>query len=175
MLLQLVVWACSGGFFRCLVGVCDDRAAMNADPVQVGAQRAPRPVNVTVVAALALVFGLDLVVTGVLSLLGADGEQSEVVDGVVNLASAGVAFVVAIGAFGLRRWAWILFMSWAVVALTLQLVRVFFYDDAHYTRLVLGTVAVFLLTPLDTQVAFGVRSPPSVRIDSPSASSVDGV
>ncbi len=90
-------------------------------------------------------------------------------------ASAAVVFVVAFGAFRLRRWAWILFMSWAVVALTLQLLRVLFYDDPHYTRLVLGTLAVFLLTPLDTQVAFGVRSPQRVRTDSPSTSSLDGV
>ena len=66
-------------------------------------------------------------------------------------------------------------MSWAVFGLTLQLLRVFFYDDPHYAPLVLGTVAVFLLTPLDTQVAFGVRNPPHVRIDSPSRNSLDGV
>jgi hypothetical protein len=148
---------------------------MNADLEQAEAPRAPRPVNVTVVAAVAFVFGVDLAVTGVVGLLGADGKQSEVVNGLVNLGSAGVVFLVALGAMRLRRWAWTLFMSWAVLALTLQLLRVLFYNDPHYARLVLGTVAVFLLTPLDTQVAFGVRSPGSVRIDSPSASSLDGV
>ncbi len=148
---------------------------MNADVEQAGAPRAPRPVNVTVVAAVAFIFGVDLAVTGVVGLLGADGKQSEVVNGLVNLGSAGVAFLVALGAMRLRRWAWTLFMSWAVVALTLQLLRVLFYSDPHYARLVLGTVAVFLLTPLDTQIAFGVRSPGNVRIDSPSTSSLDGV
>lgn len=149
--------------------------AVNADFAQVGTRRAPRPGNVTIVAALALVFGLDLAVTGVLGLLGADGKRSEVVDALVNLGSAGVVFLVAFGAVRMRRWAWSVFMSWAVIALTLQLLRVLFYDDPHYVRLVLGTVAVLLLTPLDTQVAFGVRKPDSVRIDSPSAGSLDGV
>jgi hypothetical protein len=134
-----------------------------------------RPVAVTLVAMLALVYGIVLTVDGAIVLFGADGEDGEVFAGVYDVVLAVVAFLIAYGAFRIRRWAWALFMSWAVFGLTLNLLRQFAYDDPRYLPLVLGTLAVFLLTPLDIQVAFGVRSPPHVQLDSASRNPVERV
>lgn len=136
---------------------------MTADLPQVGAQRAPRPVPVSIFVLLTLAAGVFLAVRGVLTLVEADGTREDVVDGAVELGSAVLAFTVCLGALRVRRWAWVLFMSWAVVGLTLQLLRTFFFDDPVYWRLAVLTVAVFLLTPLEMQIAFGVRKPPHVR------------
>jgi hypothetical protein len=143
--------------------MCEDRATVSADLPQAEPQRAPRPVPVSIFALLTLAAGVFLTVRGVLTLVGAEGERKDLVDGAVELGSAVLAFTVCLGALRVRRWAWVLFMSWAVFGLTLQLLRAFFFDDPVYWRLALLTVAVFLLTPPDMQIAFGVRRPPHVR------------
>ena len=125
--------------------------------------RAPRPVPVSIFALLALAFSVLLTVLGVLTLIEAEGEREALVEGAVELGSAVLAFAVCVGAMRVKRWAWVAFMSWAVVGLTLQLLRVFFFDDPVHWRLAFITVAVFLLTPLDMQIAFGVRKPPHAR------------
>ena len=53
-------------------------------------------------------------------------------------------------------------MTWAVIGLTHQLLRHFFYGDASYPMLAVDTLVVLALTPLDIQVAFGVRHRPSL-------------
>lgn len=134
-----------------------------------------RPVAVTLVAVLALAYGIVLMARGVPTLSGADGDRSELFSGIVEIALAVVAFFIAIGAFRVRRWGWVLFMSWAVWGLTINLLRVFFFDDPQYVPLALATVIVFLLTPLDVQVAFGVRNPPNVRLDTLGRNPLDRV
>jgi hypothetical protein len=68
-----------------------------------------------------------------------------------------LALAIGVGALRMRRWAWAAFMTWAVVGLTHQLLRHFFYNDPDYLAMALNTVAVLALTPLDVQIAFGVR------------------
>jgi hypothetical protein len=148
---------------------------MPAQPPPSPTQRAPRPVAVSIVVALAFGFGTFLTVRGVLALLGADGERRQLVEAVGELVYALLAFAVCIGGLRVERWAWVLFMSWAVFGLTLGLLRVFFFDDPTYWRLALGTVAVFLLTPLDVQIAFGVRNPPHVRTGNSPGNPVESV
>jgi len=134
-----------------------------AQPPQTVVPRAPRPVPVSIFALLAFAFAVLLTVLGVLTLVEAEGEREALVEGAVELGSAVLAFAVCVGAMRVKRWAWVVFMSWAVVGLTLQLLRVFFFDDPVHWRLAFITVAVFLLTPLDMQIAFGVRKPPHAR------------
>ena len=136
---------------------------MPAQPPQTVVTRAPRPVPVSIFALLTLVYAVFLTVLGVLTLVEAEGEREALIEGAVELASAVLAFAVCVGAMRVKRWAWVVFMSWAVFGLTLQLLRVFFFDDPVHWRLALITVAVFLLTPLDMQIAFGVRRPPHAR------------
>lgn len=130
---------------------------------------------VTLVALLALVYGIVLTVNGTLTLVGADGDNAEYFSGGSDLVLAAIAFVIAVGAFRVRRWGWVVFMTWAVWGLTLNLLRVFFIDDPRYVPLAVGTLAVFLLTPLDVQVAFGIRNPPNVRLDTTSRNPLDSV
>ena len=136
---------------------------MTGDSPGVGTQRGPRPVPVSIFALLTLVYGVSLAVAGVLTLVDAEGARKDLVDGAVELGSAALALTVCFGALRVRRWAWVLFMSWAVFGLTLQLLRAFFFDDPVYWRLAMLTVAVFLLTPPEMQIAFGIRRPPHVR------------
>ena len=136
---------------------------MPAQPPQTVVTREPRPVPVSIFALLAFAFAVLLTVLGVLTLVEAEGEREALVEGAVELGSAVLAFAVCVGAMRVKRWAWVVFMSWAVVGLTLQLLRVFFFDDPVHWRLAFITVAVFLLTPLDMQIAFGVRKPPHAR------------
>jgi hypothetical protein len=136
---------------------------VSGQPPQTVVTRGPRPVPVTIFALLALVFAAFLTVQGVLTLIDAEGEREALIEGAIELGSAALAFAVCFGAVRVKRWAWVVFMSWAVFGLTLQLLRVFFFDDPVHWRLAFLTVAVFLLTPLDMQIAFGVRKPPHVR------------
>jgi hypothetical protein len=56
-------------------------------------------------------------------------------------------------------------MTWAVIGLTHQLLRHFFYGDESYPMLAVDTVVVLALTPLDVQVAFAVRGRFSLDLD----------
>jgi hypothetical protein len=134
-----------------------------AQPPQTVVTRAPRPVPVSIFALLALAYAAFLTVQGVLTLVDAEGEREALIEGAIELGSGALAFAVCFGAMRVKRWAWVVFMSWAVFGLTLQLLRTFFFDDPVHWRLAFLTVAVFLLTPLDMQIAFGVRKPPHVR------------
>ena len=62
-------------------------------------------------------------------------------------------------------WAWASFMTWAVIGLTHQLLRHFFYTDANYVVMAVDAVTVIALTPLDIQIAFGVRHPPKLVLE----------
>ena len=73
-----------------------------------------------------------------------------------------LAIAIAVEALRMRRWAWVAFMAWALLGLVHQLLRHFFYDSADYLAMALDAVAVLVLTPLDVQIAFGVRPPRNV-------------
>lgn len=136
---------------------------MPAQPPKTVVTRAPRPVPVSIFALLALAYAAFLTVHGVLTLVEAEGEREALVEGAVELGSAVLALAVCVGAMRVKRWAWVVFMSWAVFGLTLQLLRTFFFEDPVYWRLALLTVAVFLLTSPEMQIAFRVRKPPHAR------------
>jgi hypothetical protein len=62
-----------------------------------------------------------------------------------------------------------------VWGLTLNLLRYFFLGGARYVPFVAGTLAVFLLTPPDIQVAFRVRKPPNIRLDANTRNPIDSI
>ena len=94
--------------------------------------------------------------------------------GVLALALGALAVVIARGALRMRSWAWSAFMTWAVVGLTHQLLRHFFYDDPNYVAMALDTIAVLALTPLEIQVAFGVRPRPNMVLERATRNPFDG-
>jgi hypothetical protein len=122
-----------------------------------------RPIAVTFVALLALVVGAYHVVHGVVVLSGGD-DASGLAEAALDLVLGLVAVAIGGAALRMRRWAWIAFMTWALIGLTHQLLRHFFYDHPDYLAMALDTVAVLALTPLDVQIAFGVRPPRNVAL-----------
>ena len=132
-----------------------------------------RPVAVTLVGLLALAAGLYHLVGGGFTV--ADGDSaSKLAEGSFDVAFGVLALAIARGAFRMAPWAWVSFMTWAVVGLTHQLLRHFFYDDQSYAMLAIDTLVVLVLTPLDIQVAFGVRSRPSLDLDRGAYAGHDG-
>lgn len=120
-----------------------------------------RPVAVTFVALLGLGVGGYHVAHGVQVIV--DGERSsKLAEGVLDLALGLLAIAIAVAALRMRRWAWVAFMAWGLLGLIHQLLRHFFYDNADYLAMALDTLAVLVLTPLDVQIAFGVRTPRNV-------------
>ena len=88
--------------------------------------------------------------------------------GAVMLVLAAVGLAIAVGAFLVRPWAWTAFMTWAAIALAVNLLRLaFFSAGPNYPTLAIATVTVFLLTPLDVQIAFGIRTPRVLPLDTP--------
>ena len=136
-------------------------------------QRAKRPVAVTFVGVLALVVGLYHAGDGVDVLLSG-GDANELARGALDVALGVLAVAIAVGAWRMRRWAWVAFMTWAVVSLLHQLLRHFFYTDPGYVAMALDIVAVLVLTPLDVQIAFGVRPSRNVILDDTSRNPIDG-
>jgi hypothetical protein len=123
-----------------------------------------RPIAVTLVGLLALATGAYHVVDGII-VLSNGGSPSRIAEGAVDLALGILALAIGRGAFRMARWSWAAFMTWAVIGLTHQLLRHFFYDDPNYVAMALDAVTVLVLTPLDIQVAFGVRPPPRQVLD----------
>lgn len=118
--------------------------------------RPRRPLSVTVVGWFAFVVGVYYVVDGVLGLRG--NPDSSALAGAATVLALGVFAVgFGYGALKMRSWAWAALMTWAVVGLMNQLLRVFFFDHPDYLAMALDVVAVFVLTPLEIQVAFGIR------------------
>ena len=133
-----------------------------------------RPVAVTIVAALALLFGGYLIVDGVLTLLDADRDDTgTIVDGSLAVLLGILALFVAVGALRMRPWAWKLFMTLAVFGLTVQILRHFSFGDPRYARMAVNAFAVFALTPSDVQVAFGIRPPPNADLAHPTRNPLD--
>jgi hypothetical protein len=129
-------------------------------------------VAVTFVGVLALAVGIYHVVDGAIE-LSRGGDRSQLTGAAIELALGLLAIVIALGALRVRRWAWTAFMAWAAIGLTHQLIRHFFFEDPNYLSMALNTVAVLALTPLDVQIAFGVRLPRNVQLDRPTRNPID--
>jgi hypothetical protein len=140
--------------------------------VRAPAQKPKRPVSVTLVAVLALAVAVYGVVYGVLAL--ESGDEDRLVDGIFHLALAVAAAVAAVGAFQLRPWAWALFMTWAVIGLTQQILRSLFLDDPSYVDMAVNAFIVLALSPLDVQIAFRLRHTENVQLARPTRNPVDG-
>lgn len=122
-----------------------------------------RPIGVTLVGLLALAAGAYHLVGGGLTVAHGHG-ASKLAEGAFDVVFGVIAVAIGRGALRTASWAWAGFMTWAVIGLTHQLLRHFFYDDESYPMLAVDTLVVLLLTPLDIQVAFGVRSRPALDL-----------
>ena len=133
-----------------------------------------RPVPVTYVGLLGIVAGLYHLAAGIQRVVER-GDASRVTEGAVDITLGVFVLVVAWGALRTRTWAWAAFMTLAVIGLTHQLLRYFFYDNVNYLAMAIETIAVLALTPLDVQVAFGVRSREERQFESGTRDSGNGV
>jgi hypothetical protein len=144
---------------------------LNAQPHPV--EGAKRPIAVTFVGVLALVVGVYQAGDGVFVVVNG-GDSSKLAEGAFDLTLGVLAIAIGFGALRMRRWAWATFMTWAVIGLTHQLLRHFFYDDPNYLAMALDTVVVLALTPLDVQVAFGVRRSRNLVPERAARNALDG-
>jgi hypothetical protein len=135
---------------------------------------AKRPVAVTLVGWLMFAVGAYNVVDGVVVLVNG-GDNSSLAGGAVGIVFGLLAIGIGNGALRMQRWAWAAFMTLALVGLTHQLLRNFFYDHPNYLSLALTSLAVFALTPLDVQIAFGVRPPRNVILEHTARNPIDSL
>jgi len=141
------------------------------DQTSAPAQRPKRPVSVTLVALLAVGVTVYSLIYGVLAVGG--GEEDRLADGIFHLALGLGALVAGVGALRLRPWAWAAFMTWAVIGLTHQILRYLFFGDANYADMAINTLAVLALSPLDVQIAFGLRHTENVQLGRPTRNPLD--
>jgi hypothetical protein len=127
--------------------------------------------SVTLVAVLAVGVGAYGLVYGVLAVRS--GEEDRLADGIFHLALGFGALIAGAGAFRLRSWAWAAFMTWAVVGLTHQILRHLFLGDPNYADLAINTFAVLALSPLEVQIAFGIRHTENVQLARPTRNPLD--
>jgi hypothetical protein len=127
-------------------------------------RRARRPAAVLFVALLGLVVGGYHVAHAIAVLIDRES-SSKVAEGALDLALGLLAIAIALAALRMRRWAWAAFMTWALLGLVHQLLRHFFYDNPDYVAMALDAFAVLVLTPIDVQIAFGVRPPRNVALE----------
>jgi len=123
-----------------------------------------RPVPVELAAVLALGVGAYQLFHGIEAVLENES-SSQFAEGAVDAALGVLALGIAVAIFRLRHWGWVAFMTWALIGLTHQLLRHFFYNDPDYLSMALDTLVVFALTPLDVQLAFGIRAQPLVVLE----------
>ncbi len=125
-------------------------------------EKPKRPSSVTFVAVLAVGYAVYSLVYGILAVQS--GEHDRLADGILHLVLAPGALIAGLGAFWLRPWAWALFMTWAVIGLTNQILRSLFFEDPDYVDMAINTIAVLALSPLEVQIAFGVRHTENVQL-----------
>ena len=135
------------------------------------AQKTRRPVSVTLVAGLAAAFAIYSLVNAGLAI--ESGEDDRVPDAVFNAVRGAGLLVVAFGAFRLRAWGWAAFMTWAVVGLTHQILRYLFFEDPNFADMAINAFAVLALSPIDVQIAFGLRHTENVQLARPTRNPVD--
>jgi len=71
------------------------------------------------------------------------------------LSLAGVVVLVAF--LRLRRWSWILLMSWTAISLLITLVN-YFYSDPNYLVMASNTIIAIALNQAEVQRIFGIRT-----------------
>jgi hypothetical protein len=145
---------------------------MARDRQEEGADSKPRrPASVTLVAVLALGVAAFSLAHGVLAVRS--GEEHRLADGIFHFVLGAGALVAGVGAFLLQGWAWAAFMTWAVVGLTHQILRVLFLGHPTYADMAINTFAVLALSPLEVQVAFGLRHTENVQLTRPTRNPLD--
>lgn len=127
--------------------------------------------SVTLVAALAAAVALYSLVNAGLAI--ESGEDDRVADAVFNAVRGVGLLAVAFGAFRLRPWGWAGFMAWAVIGLTHQILRYLFFEDPNFADMAINTFAVLALSPIDVQIAFGLRHTENVQLARPTRNPVD--
>jgi hypothetical protein len=134
-------------------------------------RRQKRPLSVTLVALLALGVALYNLAHGALAVDGDDERQ--LLEGIFHIAFGLGTLAAGVGAFLLRGWAWVAFMTWAVIGLTLQIVRHLFFDGPNYAAMAINAFAVLALSPLEVQIAFGLRHTQNVEFARPTRNPLD--
>ena len=134
-------------------------------------EKTRRPVSVTLVAALAAAFAVYSLVNAGLAF--ESGDEERIPDAVFNAVRGVSLLVVAFGAFRLHAWGWAGFMTWAVIGLTHQILRYLFFEDPNFADMAINTFAVLALTPIDVQIAFGLRHTENVQLARPTRNPVD--
>jgi len=142
-----------------------------SEPGTASGERPKRPASVTLVAALAAGVGLYSLTVGVLAVQ--TGQDDRLVDGIFHLAFGLGTLAAGVGAFRLRSWAWAAFMTWAVIGLTHQILRYLFLGDPNYVDMAINTFAVLAMSPLEVQVAFGLRHTQNVHLARPTRNPLD--
>jgi hypothetical protein len=135
-----------------------------ATTVLEAAKQRRRPIAVTVVGVLALGAGLYHLADGGAT-VAHGGDASRLAEGAFDLTFGVLALLIARGVFRMAPWAWAAFMTWSVIGLTHQLLRHFFYGNTSYPIMAVDTLVVLALTPLDVQIAFGLRRRPTIALD----------
>jgi hypothetical protein len=131
----------------------------------VSTRRSKRPTPVTFVGVLALAAGAYHLASGVVTIVRGSG-ASGLSEAWFELALGLVALAIARGLLRMAPWSWTAVMTWAVVGLTNELLRHFFYDHVDYGAMAVDAILVLALTPRDIQVAFGVRPRPVIVLES---------
>ena len=126
---------------------------------------------VTLVAALAAGFAVYSLVNAGLAI--ESGEDDRVPDAAFNIVRGVGLLAAAVGALRLRPWGWAIFMSWAVIGLTHQILRYLFFEDPNYLDMAINTFAVLALSPLEVQIAFGLTHTRNVHLERPTRNPVD--
>ena len=135
------------------------------------APKRKRPASVTLVAALALLVALYSLTYGILTMAGLGDEP--VASGIFRIALGVGALAAAVGALRMRPWGWALFMTWNVIGLTHQVLRYLFFEDPNYVDMAINTFVVLALSPLEVQIAFGLRHTENVQLARSTRNPVD--
>jgi hypothetical protein len=139
--------------------------------VRAPAQKPKRPVSVTLVAVVAVGVAIYSLVYGVLAIR--TGEEDRLPDAIYHLALGVGALAAGFGAMRLHRWAWAVFMSWAVIGLTHQILRYIFFEDPNFADMAINTLAVLALSPLEVQIAFGLTHTRNAQFARPTRNPLD--
>ena len=136
-----------------------------------GGDKRRRPMAVTLVAALAAGFAVYSLVNAGLAI--ESGDDDRLPDAAFNIVRGVGLLAAAVGALRLRPWGWAIFMSWAVIGLTHQILRYLFFEDPNYVDMAINTFAVLALSPLEVQIAFGLTHTRNVHLKRPTRNPVD--